>query len=157
MNVANNYSKLNKEEGEIEIHNYMVSMYYIKTMFAAFHILFSTLLSNHTDHLVEAYGFSENIHVAISTSAFLSFSYVYNGSIMDIVINSLLPRYEKKPITQLKYGKTLFFSNYIMLVSKMYNMSNYKNLSFLCEYQEVESANFYCSKNVGQLVGRKNL
>ncbi|SCQ12771.1 cytoadherence linked asexual protein 3.1, putative [Plasmodium gaboni] len=157
MNVANNYSKLNKEEREIEIHNSMASRYYAKTMFAAFQMLFSTMLSNHADHLDKAYGLSENIQVATSTSAFLTFAYVYNGSIMDSMTNSLLPPYAKKPITQLKYGKTFVFSNYFMLASKMYEMLNYKNLSLLCEYQAVASANFYSSKKVGQFIGRKFL
>ncbi|SOV20388.1 cytoadherence linked asexual protein 3.1, putative [Plasmodium sp. gorilla clade G2] len=157
MNVANNYSKLNKEEREIEIHNSMASRYYAKTMFAAFQMLFSTMLSNNADHLDKAYGLSENIQVATSTSAFLTFAYVYNGSIMDSMTNSLLPPYAKKPITQLKYGKTFVFSNYFMLASKMYEMLNYKNLSLLCEYQAVASANFYSSKKVGQFIGRKFL
>ncbi|SOV20029.1 cytoadherence linked asexual protein 3.1, putative [Plasmodium sp. gorilla clade G2] len=157
MNVANNYSKLNKEEREIEIHNSMASRYYAKTMFAAFQMLFSTMLSNHADHLDKAYGISENIQVATSTSAFLTFAYVYNGSIMDSMTNSLLPPYAKKPITQLKYGKTFVFSNYFMLASKMYEMLNYKNLSLLCEYQAVASANFYSAKKVGQFIGRKFL
>lgn len=157
MNVANNYSKLNKEEREIEIHNSMASRYYAKTMFAAFQMLFSTMLSNNVDNLDKAYGLSENIEVATSTSAFLTFAYVYNGSIMDSVTNSLLPPYAKKPITQLKYGKTFVFSNYFMLASKMYDMLNYKNLSLLCEYQAVASANFYSAKKVGQFIGRKFL
>ncbi|SOV10665.1 cytoadherence linked asexual protein 3.1, putative [Plasmodium sp. gorilla clade G2] len=157
MNVANNYSKLNKEEREIEIHNSMASRYYAKTMFAAFQMLFSTMLSNNVDNLDKAYGLSENIQVATSTSAFLTFAYVYNGSIMDSMTNSLLPPYAKKPITQLKYGKTFVFSNYFMLASKMYDMLNYKNLSLLCEYQAVASANFYSSKKVGQFIGRKFL
>ncbi|SOV10681.1 cytoadherence linked asexual protein 3.1, putative [Plasmodium gaboni] len=157
MNVANNYSKLNKEEREMEIHNSMASRYYAKTMFAAFQMLFSTMLSNNADHLDKAYGLSENIQVATSTSAFLTFAYVYNGSIMDSMTNSLLPPYAKKPITQLKYGKTFVFSNYFMLASKMYEMLNYKNLSLLCEYQAVASANFYSSKKVGQFIGRKFL
>ncbi|KOB88382.1 hypothetical protein PFDG_01971 [Plasmodium falciparum Dd2] len=157
MNVANNYSKLNKEEREIEIHNSMASRYYAKTMFAAFQMLFSTMLSNNVDNLDKAYGLSENIQVATSTSAFLTFAYVYNGSIMDSVTNSLLPPYAKKPITQLKYGKTFVFSNYFMLASKMYDMLNYKNLSLLCEYQAVASANFYSAKKVGQFIGRKFL
>ncbi|SOV19997.1 cytoadherence linked asexual protein 3.1, putative [Plasmodium sp. gorilla clade G2] len=157
MNVANNYSKLNKEEREVEIHNSMASRYYAKTMFAAFQMLFSTMLSNHADHLDKAYGLSENIQVATSTSAFLTFAYVYNGSIMDSMTNSLLPPYAKKPITQLKYGKTFVFSNYFMLASKMYEMLNYKNLSLLCEYQAVASANFYSAKKVGQFIGRKFL
>ncbi|SOV20774.1 cytoadherence linked asexual protein 3.1, putative [Plasmodium sp. DRC-Itaito] len=157
MNVANNYSKLNKEEREVEIHNSMASRYYAKTMFAAFQMLFSTMLSNHADQLDKAYGLSENIQVATSTSAFLTFAYVYNGSIMDSMTNSLLPPYAKKPITQLKYGKTFVFSNYFMLASKMYDMLNYKNLSLLCEYQAVASANFYSSKKVGQFIGRKFL
>ncbi|SOV10652.1 cytoadherence linked asexual protein 3.1, putative [Plasmodium sp. gorilla clade G2] len=157
MNVANNYSKLNKEEREKEIHNSMASRYYAKTMFAAFQMLFSTMLSNNVDHLDKAYGLSENIQVATSTSAFLTFAYVYNGSIMDSMTNSLLPPYAKKPITQLKYGKTFVFSNYFMLASKMYDMLNYKNLSLLCEYQAVASANFYSAKKVGQFIGRKFL
>ncbi|SOV20283.1 cytoadherence linked asexual protein 3.1, putative [Plasmodium sp. gorilla clade G2] len=157
MNVANNYSKLNKEERELEIHNSMASRYYAKTMFAAFQMLFSTMLSNNADHLDKAYGLSENIQVATSTSAFLTFAYVYNGSIMDSMTNSLLPPYAKKPITQLKYGKTFVFSNFFMLASKMYDMLNYKNLSLLCEYQAVASANFYSSKKVGQFIGRKFL
>ncbi|SCQ12603.1 cytoadherence linked asexual protein 3.1, putative [Plasmodium gaboni] len=113
-----------------------------------FKCCFSTMLSNHADHLDKAYGLSENIQVATSTSAFLTFAYVYNGSIMDNMTNSLLPPYAKKPITQLKYGKTFVFSNYFMLASKMYEMLNYKNLSLLCEYQAVASANFYSSKKV---------
>ncbi|SOV20023.1 cytoadherence linked asexual protein 3.1, putative [Plasmodium sp. gorilla clade G2] len=157
MNVANNYSKLNKEERELEIHNSMASRYYAKTMFAAFQMLFSTMLSNNVDNLDKAYGLSENIQVATSTSAFLTFAYVYNGSIMDSMTNSLLPPYAKKPITQLKYGKTFVFSNYFMLASKMYDMLNYKNLSLLCEYQAVASANFYSAKKVGQFIGRKFL
>nr|SPJ13400.1 cytoadherence linked asexual protein 3.1 [Plasmodium sp. DRC-Itaito] len=157
MNVANNYSKLNKDEREVEIHNSMASRYYAKTMFAAFQMLFSTMLSKNVDQLDKAYGLSENIQVATSTSAFLTFAYVYNGSIMDSMTNSLLPPYAKKPITQLKYGKTFVFSNYFMLASKMYNMLNYKNLSLLCEYQAVASANFYSAKKVGQFIGRKFL
>ncbi|SOV20016.1 cytoadherence linked asexual protein 3.2, putative [Plasmodium sp. gorilla clade G2] len=157
MNVANNYSKLNTEEREIEIHNSMASRYYSKTMFSAFQMLFSTMLSNEVDHLDKAYGLSENIQVATSTSAFLTFAYVYNGSIMDSMTNSLLPPYAKKPITQLKYGKTFVYSNYFMLASKMYEMLNYKNLSLLCEYQAVASANFYSAKKVGQFIGRKFL
>ncbi|SOV84346.1 cytoadherence linked asexual protein 3.2, putative [Plasmodium sp.] len=155
MNVANNYSKLNREERELEIHNSMASRYYSKTMFAAFQMLFSTMLSNNANQLDKAYGLSENIQVATSTSAFLTFAYVYNGSIMDSMTNSLLPPYAKKPITQLKYGKTFVFSNYFMLGSKMYEMLNYKNLSLLCEYQAVASANFYSSKKVGQFLLRK--
>ncbi|SOV20178.1 cytoadherence linked asexual protein 3.2, putative [Plasmodium sp. gorilla clade G2] len=157
MNVANNYSKLSKEERELEIHNSMASRYYAKTTFAAFQMLFSTMLSNNADHLDKAYGLSENIQVATSTSAFLTFAYVYNGSIMDSMTNSLLPPYAKKPITQLKYGKTFVFSNYFMLASKMYEMLKYKNLSLLCEYQAVASANFYSAKKVGQFIGRKFL
>ncbi|SCQ12608.1 cytoadherence linked asexual protein 3.1, putative [Plasmodium sp.] len=155
MNVANNYSKLNKKVREIEIHNSMASRYYSKTMFAAFQMLFSTMLSNNANQLDKAYGLSENIQVATSTSAFLTFAYVYNGSIMDSMTNSLLPPYAKKPITQLKYGKTFVFSNYFMLGSKIYDMLNYKNLSLLCEYQAVASANFYSSKKVGQFIFRK--
>ncbi|SOV84406.1 cytoadherence linked asexual protein 3.1, putative [Plasmodium sp.] len=155
MNVANNYSKLNKKVREIEIHNSMASRYFAKTMFAAFQMLFSTMLSNNANQLDKAYGLSENIQVATSTSAFLTFAYVYNGSIMDSMTNSLLPPYAKKPITQLKYGKTFVFSNYFMLGSKMYDMLNYKNLSLLCEYQAVASANFYSSKKVGQFLLRK--
>ncbi|SCQ12748.1 cytoadherence linked asexual protein 3.1, putative [Plasmodium sp.] len=155
MNVANNYSKLKKEQREMEIHNSMASRYYSKTMFAAFQMLFSTMLSNNANQLDKAYGLSENIQVATSTSAFLTFAYVYNGSIMDSMTNSLLPPYAKKPITQLKYGKTFVFSNYFMLGSKMYDMLNYKNLSLLCEYQAVASANFYSSKKVGQFLLRK--
>ncbi|SPJ08455.1 cytoadherence linked asexual protein 3.2 [Plasmodium sp. DRC-Itaito] len=157
MNVANNYSKLNKDEREVEIHNSMASRYYAKTMFAAFQMLFSTMLSKNVDQLDKAYGLSENIQVATSTSAFLTFAYVYNGSIMDSMTNSLLPPYAKKPITQLKYGKTFVFSNYFMLASKMYNMLNYKNLSLLCEYQAVASANFYSAKKISQFIGRKFL
>ncbi|EUT85953.1 hypothetical protein PFAG_02661 [Plasmodium falciparum Santa Lucia] len=155
MNVANNYSKLNKEVREVEIHNSMASRFYSKTMFSAFQMLFSTMLSNHTDHLDKIYGLSENIKVATSMSAYLTFSYVYNGSIMDSLTNSLFPPYAKKPITQLKYGKTFIFSNYFMLASKMYDMLNYKNLSLLCEYQAVASANFYSSKKVVQFMTRK--
>ncbi|SCQ12565.1 cytoadherence linked asexual protein 3.1, putative [Plasmodium sp.] len=155
MNVANNYSKLNKKVRKIEIHNSMASRYFAKTMFAAFQMLFSTMLSNNANQLDKAYGLSEHIQVATSTSAFLTFAYVYNGSIMDSMTNSLLPPYAKKPITQLKYGKTFVFSNYFMLGSKMYDMLNYKNLSLLCEYQAVASANFYSSKKVGQFLLRK--
>ncbi|SOV75446.1 cytoadherence linked asexual protein 3.1, putative [Plasmodium sp. gorilla clade G3] len=155
MNVANNYSKLNTKIREIEIHNSMASRYFAKTMFAAFQMLFSTMLSNNANQLDKAYGLSENIQVATSTSAFLTFAYVYNGSFMDSMTNSLLPPYAKKPITQLKYGKTFVFSNYFMLGSKMYDMLNYKNLSLLCEYQAVASANFYSSKKVGQFIFRK--
>ncbi|SOV84341.1 cytoadherence linked asexual protein 3.1, putative [Plasmodium sp.] len=155
MNVANNYSKLNKEERELEIHNSMASRYYSKTMFAAFQMLFSTMLSNNVNQLDKVYGLSENIQVATSTSAFLTFAYVYNGSIMDSMTNSLLPPYAKKPITQLKYGKTFVFSNYFMLGSKMYDMLNYKNLSLLCEYQAVASANYYSVKKLTQYIDRK--
>ncbi|SCQ12587.1 cytoadherence linked asexual protein 2,putative [Plasmodium sp.] len=155
MNVANNYSKLKKEEREVEIHNSMASRFYSKTMFSAFQMLFSTMLSNHTDHLDKAYGLSENIQVATSMSAYLTFAYVYNGSIMDSMTNSLFPPYAKKPITQLKYGKTFIFSNYFMLASKIYDMLNYKNLSLLCEYQAVATANSYSSKKVLQFMTRK--
>ncbi|KYO03636.1 cytoadherence linked asexual protein 2 [Plasmodium gaboni] len=155
MNVANNYSKLNNEEREMEIHNSMASRYYSKTMFAAFQMLFSTMLSNDANNLDKIYGKSNNIQVATSTTAFLTFAYIYNGSIMDSLTNRLLPPYAKKPITQLKYGKTFVFSNYFMLASKMYEMLNYKNLSLLCEYQAVASANYYSAKKLGQFVGRK--
>nr|BAG09252.1 RhopH1/Clag2 [Plasmodium falciparum] len=155
MNVANNYSKLNNEEREMEIHNSMASRYYSKTMFAAFQMLFSTMLSNDANNLDKVYGKSSNIQVATSTTAFLTFAYVYNGSIMDSLTNRLLPPYAKKPITQLKYGKTFVFSNYFMLASQIYEMLNYKNLSLLCEYQAVASANYYSAKKLGQFVGRK--
>lgn len=56
MNVANNYSKLNNEEREMEIHNSMASRYYSKTMFAAFQMLFSTMLSNDANNLDKVYG-----------------------------------------------------------------------------------------------------
>ncbi|SOV22389.1 cytoadherence linked asexual protein 8 [Plasmodium sp. DRC-Itaito] len=155
MNVANNYSKLSSEQRELEIHNSMASRFYSKTMFSAFQMLFSTMLSNEANHLDKVYGKSGKIGIATSVSAYLTFAYVYNGSIMDSLTNSLLPPYAKKPITQLKYGKTFVFSNYFMLASKMYEMLNYKNLSLLCEYQAVVSANYYSSKKVDQFLGRK--
>ncbi|ETW52338.1 hypothetical protein PFUGPA_05345 [Plasmodium falciparum Palo Alto/Uganda] len=155
MNVANNYSKLNMEQRELEIHNSMASRFYSKTMFSAFQMLFSTMLSNEANHLDKVYGKSGKIGLATSVTAYLTFAYVYNGSIMDSITNSLLPPYAKKPITQLKYGRTFVFSNYFMLASKMYEMLNYKNLSLLCEYQAVVSANYYSSKKVDQFLGRK--
>ncbi|SOV75735.1 cytoadherence linked asexual protein 8 [Plasmodium sp. gorilla clade G3] len=157
VNVANNYSKLSMEQRELEIHNSMASRFYSKTMFSAFQMLFSTMLSNEANHLDKVYGRSGKIGTATSVSAYLTFAYVYNGSIMDSITNSLLPPYAKKPITQLKYGKTFVFSNYFMLASKMYEMLNYKNLSLLCEYQAVVSANYYSYKKVDQFLGRKFL
>ncbi|SOV84318.1 cytoadherence linked asexual protein 3.2, putative [Plasmodium sp.] len=115
------------------------------------------IVGNKVDHLDKAYGINENIQVVTSTLTFLTFAYVYNGSIVDSMTNNLLPPYAKKPIKQLKYGKTFVFSNYFMLSSKIYKMLNYKNLSLLCEYHTLASANFYSDKKVSQYIGRKFL
>ncbi|KAI4838715.1 cytoadherence linked asexual protein [Plasmodium brasilianum] len=155
LNVSNNYSKMSKEKRLEELHNSMASRFFSKTLFSTFQMMFSTKLSNYADELDRTYGKEEMLGLTVNEKAFFKFAYVYYGSIMDNITNSLLPPYAKKPITQLKYGKTFIFSNYFILCSQVFSLLNLNNLSLLCESQAVASSTYYSSMKMDQFVDKK--
>ncbi|SBT31570.1 cytoadherence linked asexual protein, CLAG, putative [Plasmodium ovale wallikeri] len=157
LNVSKDYSKLSKEERFQELNNSMASKFFSKALFSTFQIMFSTKLSNYIEDLDKTYGTANMLGLSVSERAFFHFAYAYYGSIMDKITNSLLPIYSKKPITQLKYGKTFLFSNYFMLVSHIYSLLNLNNLSLLCENQAIASSNYYSSKKMFQFIDKKFL
>ncbi|CRG99902.1 cytoadherence linked asexual protein, putative [Plasmodium relictum] len=157
LNVRNDYSKLNKEERKKEINNSMASKFFSKTLFSVFQMMFSMKLSNDADDLDKKYGSASMIGLTVEEKPFVHFAYAFYGSIMDSITNSFLPIYAKKPITQLKYGKTFIFSNLFKLCHHIYSILNLNNLSILCENQAVTSANYYSNKKVSQFIDRKFL
>ncbi|SBS80618.1 cytoadherence linked asexual protein, CLAG, putative [Plasmodium ovale curtisi] len=157
LNVSKDYSKLSKKERFEELNNSMASKFFSKALFSTFQIMFSTKLSNYIEDLDKTYGTANMLGLSVSERAFFHFAYAYYGSIMDKITNSLLPIYSKKPITQLKYGKTFLFSNYFMLVSHIYSLLNLNNLSLLCENQAIASSNYYSSKKMFQFIDKKFL
>ncbi|GAW83216.1 cytoadherence linked asexual protein, CLAG [Plasmodium gonderi] len=155
LNVSHNYSKMNKEDRLEELNNSMASRFFSKTLFSTFQTMFSTMLSNRAEKLDRMYGTANMLGLTMNDQAFLNFSYAFYGSIMDNITNSLLPPYAKKPIEQLKYGKTFILSNYFMLASQTLSLLNLNNLSLLCEYQAISSANYHSSKKLGRFVDKK--
>ncbi|KAI4834567.1 cytoadherence linked asexual protein [Plasmodium brasilianum] len=155
FNVSNHYSKMSKEQRFEELNNSMASRFFSKTLFSIFQMMFSTKLSNYADELDRTYGKEEMLGLTVNEKAFFNFAYAYYGSIMDNITNSLLPPYAKKPITQLKYGKTFIFSNYFILCKQVFSLLNLNNLSLLCENQAIASSNYYSSKKMDQFVDKK--
>ncbi|CRG84106.1 cytoadherence linked asexual protein, putative [Plasmodium relictum] len=155
FNVSKHYSKLSKKDREEEINLSMASKFFSKTLFSAFQILFTIRLSNDIDKLDRIYGSSEMIGLTIHEEPYLKFAYAYYGSMMDNLTNTLLPLYIKKPITQLKYGKTFILANMYKLCSDIFSLLNLNNLSLLCEYQAIASSNYYSYKKIAQFIDRK--
>ncbi|CRG95253.1 cytoadherence linked asexual protein 3.2, putative [Plasmodium gallinaceum] len=155
FNVRRDYSKLNKQEREEEINASMASKYFSKTLFSVFQMMFSVKLSNNAEYLDRKYGTDSMIGLTVHEQPFYSLAYAYYGSLMDNLTNSLLPIYAKKPITQLKYGKTFIFSNLYKLCYHIYSILNLNNLSLLCENQAITSSNYYSSKKLAQFIDRK--
>ncbi|KMZ86869.1 cytoadherence-linked asexual protein (CLAG) [Plasmodium vivax Brazil I] len=155
FNVSENYSKMSKEEREEEIHNSMSSKFFAKTVFTMFQMIFSMKLSNNASTLDKKYGSAKMIGISLHETAFFKAAYAYYGSILDNVKNSFLPPYAKKPIIQIKYGKTFIFANLFLLCSKMYTILKLNNLSILCENQAIASPNYYSSEKVIQYINRK--
>ncbi|CRG97175.1 cytoadherence linked asexual protein, putative [Plasmodium gallinaceum] len=155
FNVRKDYYKLNRKDREEEINSSMASRFFSKTLFSVFQMLFTIKLSNDIDKLDRLYGSSEMIGLTVDEEPYLKFAYAYYGSMMDNLINTFLPLYIKKPITQLKYGKTFILANMYKLCSDIFTLLNLNNLSLLCEYQAVSSSNYYSYKKMAQFIDRK--
>ncbi|CAA9990612.1 cytoadherence linked asexual protein, putative [Plasmodium knowlesi strain H] len=157
LNVSSNYSKMSKEERLEELNNSMASRFFSKTFFSTFQTMFVSLISNKADKLDKQYGSANMLGLTLSEKAFMKYALIYHGSIMDNITNSLVPTYAKKPIEQLKYGKTFILSNYFMLSSQVYSLLNLNNLSQLCEYQAISSSSYYSQKKLGRFIDKKML
>ncbi|SBT01442.1 cytoadherence-linked asexual protein (CLAG), putative [Plasmodium ovale curtisi] len=155
FNVSNEYSKLTKEQREEEINNSMASKFFAKTLFTMFQMMFAMKLSNNVNILDKKYGKPKMLALTLHERAFFNAAYAYYGSILDNIKNSFLPPYAKKPITQIKYGRTFIFANLFILCSKMYSILKLNNLSLLCEHQAIASPNYYSSEKVIQYINRK--
>ncbi|ANQ10381.1 Cytoadherence linked asexual protein [Plasmodium coatneyi] len=157
LNVSSNYSRMSKEERLEELNNSMASRFFSKTFFSTFQTMFVTLISNNVDKLDKQYASASMLGLTLSEKAFMKYALIYYGSIMDNITNSLVPTYAKKPIEQLKYGKTFILSNYFMLSSQIYSLLNLNNLSQLCEYQAISSSIYYSQKKLGRFIDKKML
>ncbi|XP_026307887.1 uncharacterized protein LOC113222464 [Piliocolobus tephrosceles] len=154
FNIRNDYSKLNPEQRQNEINYAMASRFYEKTMFSIFHIMFIIKISRHLDKLDQLYGKATMMHYSVHEKPYVYFKHIYHNSLQDIALNVFFPMYIKKPVTQLKYGKTFVFAYMLKLTSELFSIYNLNNLSLLCQYQAVITANFYAFKKVAAYIDR---
>ncbi|SCO69591.1 cytoadherence linked asexual protein 7 [Plasmodium vivax] len=157
LNVSSNYSKMSKAERLEDLNNSMASRFFSKTFFSTFQTMFVSMISRKVDKLDKKYGTANMLGVTLSEQAFMNYAFIYYGSIMDNITNSLVPIYAKKPIEQLKYGKIFILSNYFMLSSQIFSLLNLNNLSQLCEYQAISSSAYYSGKKLGRFIDKKML
>ncbi|SBS95467.1 cytoadherence linked asexual protein (CLAG), putative [Plasmodium ovale curtisi] len=155
FNVRKDYSKLSKEQREQEIHDSMASRFFEKTMFTLFQIMFAVRLSKHINKLDRMYGKANMMRYSVHEEPHLRFEYVYNGSMLDNLLNVFFPMYIKKPVIQLKYGKTFILANMYKLASELFALYHLNNLSLLCEYQAVTTANYHSFKKMSQFIDKK--
>ncbi|KEG01971.1 cytoadherence linked asexual protein 9, putative [Plasmodium vinckei vinckei] len=155
FNVRPNYSRLSKEERHQEIHESLASRFFEKTLFSIFHIMFVIKISKHVDRLDAIYGKANMLRMIVHEEPQLRFEYLYNGSMIDSLLNVFFPLYIKKPAAQIKYGKTFILANMFRLSSELFAIYNLNNLSMLCEYQAITGANFYSFKKLSEFIDRK--
>ncbi|CRG96000.1 cytoadherence linked asexual protein, putative [Plasmodium gallinaceum] len=155
FNVNTNYSKMRKENREEEINASMASKYFAKTLFVAFQIMFTIKLSRYMDYLDRKYGNDKFLKLMIDEKAFMKYTYVFHGSMIDSLTNSFLPYYSKGPITQLRYGKAFILANMHKLCAHIFSILNLNNLSLLLEYQAIISSSFYVTKKLNQYMDKK--
>ncbi|EUD63847.1 hypothetical protein C922_05772, partial [Plasmodium inui San Antonio 1] len=114
--------------------------------------MFVAKISNTADMLDKEYGNPDKLGLTLNEKAILNFAFIYYGSLMDNITNSLIPISAKKPIQQLTYGKTFISSNYFMLSSQIFSLMNLNNLSQLCEYQAISTSICYSGKKLGRFI-----
>ncbi|ETB61225.1 hypothetical protein YYC_01164 [Plasmodium yoelii 17X] len=157
LNVSKYYSRLSKEERFNELDNSMKSKFLAKTLYSALHTTFSIKINKNLDKLDKEYTKTKLIELSANENAYFTYAYAYYGSIIDTITNSLMPLYAKKPITQLRYGKTFIFANYFGFTAQIYGMLNLNNMKMLCENQAIASANSYSIEKKSQYLGKKYL
>ncbi|SCN59999.1 cytoadherence linked asexual protein 9, putative [Plasmodium chabaudi chabaudi] len=155
FNVRPNYSRLPKKERYQEIHESLASRFFEKTLFSIFHIMFVIKISKNVDKLDAIYGKANMLRMVVHEEPHLRFEYLYNGSMLDSLLNVFFPLYIKKPSVQLKYGKTFILANMFRLSSELFGIYDLNNLSMLCEYQAITGANFYSFKKLSEFIDRK--
>ncbi|CAD2090618.1 cytoadherence linked asexual protein 9, putative [Plasmodium vinckei brucechwatti] len=155
FNVRHNYSRLPKKERFQEIHESLASRFFEKTLFSIFHIMFVIKISKHVDKLDAIYGKAHMLSMLVHEEPHLQLEYLYNDSMIDSLLNVFFPFYIKKPVVQLKYGKTFILANMFRLSSELFAIYDLNNLSMLCEYQAITGANFYSFKKLSDFVDRK--
>ncbi|GAW80422.1 cytoadherence linked asexual protein [Plasmodium gonderi] len=155
FNVRPDYSKLKKEMREEEIHLSMASRFYEKTMYTLFQMMFVTRLSKHINKLDRKFGDAKMLGLSVHDEPVLKFYYVYHGSMFDSMLNVFFPMFIKKPVVQLKYGKTFVLANMYKLASELFSLYNLNNLSQLCEYQSLTSANSYVFNKMMKFIDKK--
>eukprot|EP00366_Plasmodium_knowlesi_P001137 XP_002258634.1 cytoadherence linked asexual protein (clag),putative [Plasmodium knowlesi strain H] len=157
FNVRYDYSKLKKEMREEEIHQSMASRFYEKTMYTLFQMMFVTRISKHINKLDRKFGNASMLGLAVDEEPALQFKYVYYGSMFDSMLNVFFPMFIKKPVVQLKYGKTFVLANMYKLASELFAIYNLNNLSTLCDYQSMTSANTYVFNKTMKFLDKKFL
>ncbi|VEV58782.1 cytoadherence linked asexual protein 9, putative [Plasmodium vinckei vinckei] len=143
LNVSKHYSRLSKEERIKEIDDSMKSKFLAKTLYTTLHTIFSIKMNKQMNELDKQYSKPDFIRLSMDQRAYFTYAYVYYGSIVDTITNSLMPLYAKKPITQLRYGKTFIFSNYFGFMAQILGMLNLNNMKMLCEHQAITAPNNY--------------
>ncbi|GAB65929.1 cytoadherence linked asexual protein [Plasmodium cynomolgi strain B] len=157
FSVRQDYSKLQKEVREEEIHLSMASRFYEKTMYTLFQMMFVTRISRHINKLDRKFGNASMLGLAVEEEPALKFKYVYYGSMFDSILNVFFPMFIKKPVVQLKYGKTFVLANMYQLASKLFALYDLNNLSVLCDYQSMTSANTYVFHKAMKFLDKKFL
>ncbi|SCO66688.1 cytoadherence linked asexual protein 7 [Plasmodium vivax] len=157
FSVRQDYSKLKKEVREEEIHLSMASRFYEKTMYTLFQMMFVTRISKHINKLDRKFGNASMLGLTMVEDPALQFKYVYYGSMFDSLLNVFFPMFIKKPVVQLKYGKTFVLANMYKLASELFAIYNLNNLSVLCDYQSMTSANAYVFRKTMKFLDKKFL
>lgn len=155
LNVSKYYSRLSKEERINEIDNSMKSKFLAKTLYSVLHTTFSVKINKNLDKLDKDYAKAKLIELSADENAYFTYAYAYYGSIIDSITNSLMPLYAKKPITQLRYGKTFIFANYFGFAAQIYGILNLNNMKMLFEHQAIASANSYSIEKMSQYLAKK--
>nr|AAL57302.1 cytoadherence linked asexual protein-like protein [Plasmodium chabaudi] len=143
LNVSKNYSRLSREARIKELDDSMKSKFLGKTLYTVLHAMFSTQINKNLNELDKDYAKAKLIGLTMDEDAYFKVAFVHYGSIIDSITNSLMPLYAKKPITQLRYGKTFIFANYFGFIAQIYGILKLNNMKMLCEHQAIVSANSY--------------
>ncbi|SCL90356.1 cytoadherence linked asexual protein 9, putative, partial [Plasmodium chabaudi adami] len=155
LNVSKNYSRLSKEARIKEIDDSMKSKFLGKTLYSVLHTMFSAQINKGLAQLDKDYAKAKLIGLSVNEESYFTVAYAHYGSLIDTVTNSLMPLYAKKPITQLRYGKTFIFANYFGFVAQVYDILKLNNMKMLCEHQAIVSANRYSAEKKLQYLLKK--
>ncbi|SCL86250.1 cytoadherence linked asexual protein 9, putative, partial [Plasmodium chabaudi adami] len=155
FNVSKNYSRLSKEARIKEIDDSMKSKFLAKTLYSVLHTIFSIKMNKQLAELDKDYSKAKFIKLSANQKAYFTYAYAHYGSIIDTITNSLMPLYAKKPITQLRYGKTFIFANHFGFVAQVYGILKLNNMKMLCEHQAIASANSYSMEKKRQFGAKK--